>query len=179
MPSETTSNQPPGEEEKESNVDNKPISEVSPQEIASRLSDAPKEFVEKMLPLMQEMVGLVQLATAGDVEKVDDLLTRPGNFMQRLMSIDQMALMGFLEARGLWYLLQPVADGEKITHRIKIEWAKLIVELIKYNENKRLSRENDFRPLEGRASGEVARYSNELLQELDGDGKKTRPPGSG
>jgi hypothetical protein len=151
---------------------------MSAQEIANELTDAPKEFLEQTLPLLQEVIGLVQLATAGDAKKVEDLINRPGNFMEKLLSVDQSALMGFMEAKALWYLLQPVAEGEKITHKTKLEWAKLLKELAVYSETKRLSKERPNFPVQGRATGEVTEYSNELLQEVVGDGEDTGQKGS-
>jgi hypothetical protein len=159
--------------------DDKVLSEMSPQEIAAALTDAPKEFLDKTLPLLQEVIGLVQLATAGDVKKVEDLINKPGNFMEKLLSVDQSALLGFLEAKGLWYLLQPVAAGEKITHKTKIEWAKLLKELAIYSETKRLTKEGSFGPVTRPASGKVAEYNNELLREVAGDSEDSGQEGSG
>ena len=157
----------------------KTLPEMSAQEIAKALTDGPKEFVDASLPLLQEFIGLVQLATAGDAKKVEDLINRPGNFMEKLLSSDQTALLGFLEAKSLWYLLQPVPKGEKITHRTKLEWAKLLKELAIYSETKRLTKERPNEPFQGRASGEVAEYSNELLQEMVGDSEESGQKGSG
>ena len=151
---------------------------MTPQEIAKHLTDAPQEFLEKAMPLLQEVIGLVQLATAGDAKKVEDLVNKPGNFMQKLLSVDQSALMGFIEAKGLWYLLQPVDPGLKITHKDKIEWAKLITDIVKYSETKRITKES-WGSQPGPATRKVAEYENELIQEVVGNGEESGQKGSG
>ena len=157
----------------------KTIPQMSPQEVAAAFTDAPKEFLEKTMPMLQEVIGLVQLATAGDANKVDDLMNKPGNFMEKLLSVDQSALMGFLQAKALWYILQPVEGTRKLSHHDKLEWAKLLKELAIYSENKRITREEPFGPVTGPTSGKVAEYSNELIQEVVGDSEDTGQKGPG
>lgn len=157
----------------------KTLPQMSAQEIANALTDAPKEFLDQTLPLLQEVIGLVQLATAGDAKKVEDLINKPGNFMEKLLSVDQSALIGFIEAKSLWYLLQPVDKNEKITHRTKLEWAKLLKELAIYSETKRITKEGSFGSVQGAATREVAEYSNELIQEVVGDSEDSGQKGSG
>lgn len=157
----------------------KTLPEMTPEEIANALTDAPKEFLDKTLPLLREIIGLVQLATAGDAQKVEDLINKPGNFMQKLLQVDQSALLGFLQAKSLWYILQPVEGARKLSHKDQLEWAKLLKELAIYSETKRISKDRTFGPVSGPTSGEVAEYSNELIQEVVGDGKESGQKGSG
>ena len=165
---------------KSSKAVDKTLPEMTPQEVATALTGPnSKEFVEHAMPMLREMVGLMQLATAGDVSKIDDLISKPGNFMQKLLQVDQSALMGFIEAKALWYLLQPVDKDEKITHRTKIEWARLITDIVKYSENKRVTEQGSFGPVAGPTSGKVAEYSNELIQEVVGDSEDSGQKGPG
>lgn len=157
----------------------KSLPEMSPQEIAKALTDAPKEFVEQALPVLQEFIGLLQLATAGDATKIDDLMNKPGNFMHKLLQADQSMLMGFIEAKGLWYILQPVDPDDKITHRVKLDWAKLITDIAKHSEIKRITEKGSFGPVAGPTSGEAAKYSNELIREVVGDSEDPGPEGTG
>lgn len=157
----------------------KTLPEMSAQEIANSLTDAPKEFLDQAMPLLREVIGLIQLATAGDVKKVEDLINKPGNFMSKLMSVDQSALMGFLEAKALWYILQPVEGARKLSHKDQLEWAKLLKELAIYNENKRILKDPTFGPVQGPASTKAAEYSNELIQEVVGDSEDSGQKGSG
>lgn len=157
----------------------KTLPEMSAQEIATALTDAPKEFVDKALPLLQEVIGLMQLATAGDANKVEDLIAKPGNFMEKLLQVDQSALLGFLQAKSLWYILQPVEGARKLSHKDQLEWAKLLKELAIYSETKRIAKDSAFGPIKGPASSEVAEYQNELLQEVVGDSEESGQKGSG
>lgn len=157
----------------------KTLPEMSAQEVANALTDAPKEFVDQMLPLLHEVIGLVQLATAGDAKKVEDLISKPGNFMEKLLQVDQSALLGFLQAKSLWYILQPVEGSRKLSHKDQLEWAKLLKELAIYSENKRLAESGSFGPVQGPATRKVAEYSNELIQEVVGDSEDSGQKGSG
>lgn len=158
----------------------KTIAEMGPKEIAEALTgDTNKEFLDEVMPLLREVVGVIQLATAGNVEKVEELMTKPGNLMEKLLQIDQSMVLGVLQARGLWYLLQPVAEGEKITHRVKLDWANLLKDLAIYSETKQITKDSAFGPIKGPASKEVAEYHNELLQEVVGDSEESGQKGPG
>ena len=138
------------------------------------LKDAPPEYVEALAPAIREVVGLFQLATLGNVKSVEELMAKPGPFLQKLLDYDRGAILGFIKARALSHFM----TGE--TKKDPLEWGRLMLELEKLQQTKRLSQEASRfggSPHGSGPSGEVARYSNPLLQDVEGNGEESGPPG--
>ena len=143
-------------------------------ELAKTLDAAPKEYADVLEPTLQQFIGLVQIATGGNVKSVQELLEKPGNFMQKLLQEDKSLLSGYLEARALHEVLS------RPSTRDPIEWAKLLKELIVYQESKKIIA--DAGPVgldEGSGAKEAAVYHNELIQEVDDNRKEAGPGGDG
>jgi hypothetical protein len=143
------------------------------EKIKDTLKEGGEEYVDALEPILASMVGLVQIATAGRVESVEDLLNSPENWTQKLLDSDKSLLLSFLEAQALAGALTPVDDKYAQSHRSKLEYMKLLKDLIQYEENRKVTRQD----LPGPITGGAARYKNELLQELDEDSEEAGPEG--
>lgn len=141
--------------------------------IKETLKEGGEEYVDALEPILASMVGLVQIATAGRVESVEDLLNSPQNWTQKLLDSDKSLLLSFLEAQALAGALTPVDDKYAQSHRSKLEYMKLLKDLIQYEENRKVIVPDLPRP----TTGEVTEFKNELLQELDEDGKEAGQKG--
>jgi len=139
------------------------------------LDHADPKYLQVLAPTIKEFIGLVQLATLGDSKSVEELLAKPGPYLQKLLDYDKGAILGFLKARSVGEFM----TGE--TKKDPLEWGRLLIEIEKLQITKNLGKEaGGFGGgSDGRSpSGEAARYSNELLQEVEGDGEETGPQGS-
>ncbi len=141
--------------------------------IKDTLKDGGEEYVDALEPILASMVGLVQIATAGRVESVEELLNSPENWTQKLLDSDKSLLLSFLEAQALAGALTPVDDQYKQSHRSKLEYMKLLKDMIQYEETRKVIKRDLPRP----TTGEVTEYSHELLQELDEDGEEAGQEG--
>ena len=142
-------------------------------DLAKTLSDAPEEYAAVLEPVMQQFIGLIQIATAGNVKSVQELLEKPGNFMQKLLQEDKSLLSGYLEARALHEVLSRPSTKDPL------EWARLLKELIVYSESKKITDSGPRGLDESGSPKEAAVYHNELIQEVDDNSKKPRPSGDG
>jgi len=143
-------------------------------ELAKTLSDSPKAYGDALEATMQQFIGLVQIATAGKVESVQELLEKPGNFMQKLLQEDKSMLSGYLEARALHEVLSRPSTKDPL------EWARLLKDLIVYQESKRIAGDPGLGGLdEGSGPKEAAVYRNELIQEVADNRAEPRPSGDG
>lgn len=143
-------------------------------ELAKTLSDSPKAYGDALEATMQQFIGLVQIATAGKVESVQELLEKPGNFMQKLLQEDKSLLSGYLEARALHEVLSRPSTKDPL------EWARLLKDLIVYQESKKfIADAGPGRFDEGSSPGEAAVYKNELIQEVADNRREPGPSGDG
>ena len=146
--------------------------------IKSALDGAPDEYVEVLMPVLASLVGLTQIATAGRVESVQELLTMEGDIVSNLMESDKGLLLGYLEAQALAATMEPVDPSSKLTHNTKIQYMKLLKELIAYEEVRKTAR--SIKDISRAAVADAQVFDNPLLQEVAGDsegsGQKEDPP---
>ena len=132
------------------------------------------EFEKALSPLIHDMVGLVQIATLGEVARVKDLIKHPGDFLEKIMKEDQGRLLAYLQVRGFY----EIATRE--SNKDPLEWAKFQLEVTKYLDLKAAGggygAGGNGRPAS--PSGEVAVFSNELLREVAPDSEETGSGGS-
>ena len=146
--------------------------------IKTALDGAPDEYVEVLMPVLASLVGLTQIATAGRVESVQELLTMEGDIVSNLMESDKGLLLGYLEAQALAATMEPVDPTSKLSHSTKIQYMRLLKELIAYEEVRKTTR--SIKDLQRGAIADAQVYENPLLQEVAGDskgsGQKEDPP---
>lgn len=145
--------------------------EVTLEQLQEVLDGASPEYLAVLAPTLKELIGLVQIATCGDASSVAELLEKPGNFMEKLLALDSEGkglLLGFLKAKGLHQVMTTK------TRRDPLEWARLILAIEELQKKKDEPRETNRIP----TSREVARYSNPILQEVEGNGEETGRGGS-
>jgi len=146
--------------------------------IKGALDGAPDEYVEVLMPVLASLVGLTQIATAGRVESVQELLTMEGDIVSNLMESDKGLLLGYLEAQALAATMEPVDPSSKLTHATKIQYMKLLKELIAYEEVRKTTR--SIKDLQRGAIADAQVFENPLLREVVGDsegsGQEEDPP---
>ena len=100
--------------------------------IKKTLKEGGEDYVEVLEPVLASLVGLVQIATAGRVESVQDLLENPNNFVDKLLDSDKSLLSAFLQAQSLAGAMVPVDPQYTQSHNSKIAYMKLLKDLIEY-----------------------------------------------
>lgn len=135
--------------------------------IKTALDGAPDEYVEVLMPVLASLVGLTQIATAGRVESVQELLTMEGDIVSNLMESDTGLLSGYLMAKALAEIMEPVDPSSKRTHNTQIQYMKLIKELIAYEEVRKTTR--SIKALSRATVADAQVFDNPLLQEVAGD----------
>jgi hypothetical protein len=152
--------------------------EALEEKIKAALDGAPEEYVEVLMPVLASLVGLTQIATAGRVESVADLLAMDGDIISNLMESDKGLLLGYLEAQALAATMEPVDPTSKLTHNTKIQYMKLLKELIAYEEVRKTTR--SIETLSRAATTDAEVFDNPLLQEVvgavEGSGQEEDPP---
>jgi hypothetical protein len=136
------------------------------------LKTAPPEYVEALAPTFMEIIGLMQLATAGDAKSVGELLKQPGPFLKKLTKFDRKHgdnLMGYLQAKALHEVMTGESKADPTV------WAKLMVDI-----RKEMGKEDDRRKKQrGPAAGDAKEIECELYDELEEEGKELQKKGSG
>ncbi len=82
------------------------------------------EYEEALKPVFNSVLGLVQIVTKGDPEKVRKLTQNPGQFFDKLMEDEHGLLRGFLLARAMHEVVSRPSSKDPL------EWAKFVMDLM-------------------------------------------------
>ncbi len=85
------------------------------------------EYEAALEPVFDSVLGLVQIVTQGDPEKVKKLTKNPGQFFDKLMEDENGLLRGFLLARAMHEVVSRPSTKDPL------EWAKFVLDVMKMN----------------------------------------------
>lgn len=133
------------------------------------------QFTEALSPIIKDMVGLVQIATLGNVQHVKNLLNKPGEFLENVMKEDQGRLLGYLQIRGFYEV------ATRPSNKDPLDWAKLQLEIAQYQDKRKMVKGGGNGGIpgdvtEGRDITETPVFNNELLRAV---APASEDPGSG
>jgi hypothetical protein len=83
-----------------------------------------RQYEEALKPVFDSVLGLVQIVTGGDPQKVTGLISQPGQFFERLIEDEAGLLRGFLMARAMHEI------STRPSRKDPLEWAKFMVEIM-------------------------------------------------
>jgi len=134
----------------------------------AKLQGREQETKDQLQPVFDSVLGLVQIVTKGDPDKVRKLTRNPGRFFETLMEDEGGALRGFLLARAMHEVVN------KPSKKDPLEWARFIIDVMAMSKAPVQIPERQGGELHLGAKRAPASITDEILRGLGHAGERTQ-----
>lgn len=134
------------------------------QELAAR-AGREAEYEKEMKPIFDSVLGMVQIVTGGDHNRIQSLVAEPNKFFEKLIQDDAGLLRGFLMARAMHEV------ATRPSRRDPLEWGKFLLDIMSMSKESVVIPERVEGEVVPGRTGTTEDVLRQFLPRVDGTGR--------